>query len=447
MSDEPATPPPALRLKPRLTLAEPESPPAAQATPVAGTPPPPPADAEPPKLRLKPRLLATPGDAEPATVSAAPAEPAGVAPPPPPEVIAPAALLPPALSAAPIAPPPPATVPTASLPPPPPPAAASTPAPAGEAVTLKLKAKLAAPPPPQGEAPPAVPASAPTAPVKFPPPPAAAPPPPPPFPVVAPPSTGKTTPPIPHISVTAEEPAQEEPGPAKPEQRRAFKLGVAAAGLAALLGLGAGGYFFWTKLISPPLAPLAAKPAAPAPAAAMPVTSSRATKPAAPLTPSDTANALAHAPVNAINKAQEAVNARRASEQSRLDAMASGQDAPAKPAADAPPLADAAKAGKSAGPAAMKPAAAATLAPGVSATSSDVDAVAEASPAFRAFVANAKITGVIGGSPAKIILNGRLARSGDVVDPALGITFDRIDAERKLLVFKEKSGASVTRKY
>ena len=244
--------------------------------------------------------------------------------------------------------------------------------------------------------------------------------------------------------------------PAKPEHRRAFKLGVAGAGLAALLVLGAGGYFVWTKFISPPPPPppppVAAKPkpATPAAATTAPVTSSLATKPAAPLTPSDTANALAHAPVNAINKAQDAVNARRNSEQSRIDAMASGQDVPDKRAVNAATPADAAgaKAAKSAGPA-PKPAAtaSATLAPGISATSSDVDAVAEATPAFRAFVANAKITGVIGGTPAKIILNGRLARSGDLVDSTLGITFDSIDAERKLLIFKEKTGAIVTRKF
>lgn len=272
---------------------------------------------------------------------------------------------------------------------------------------------------------------------------------------MAPPVTGKSKPQIPHITMTVEEPVQEEPVPAKPEHRRAFKLGVAGAGLAALLVLGAGGYFVWTKFISPPPPPppppVAAKPkpASPAPAPKAPVTSSLATKPAAPLTPSDTANALAHAPVNAINKAQDAVNARRTSEQSRIDAMDSGPGAPDKPAVNAPTPAAGAKAAKSAGPAATKPAAtaSATLSPGISATSSDVDAVAEATPAFRAFVANAKITGVIGGAPAKIILNGRLARSGDLVDSALGVTFDSIDAERKLLVFKEKSGAIVTRKY
>ena len=88
-----------------------------------------------------------------------------------------------------------------------------------------------------------------------------------------------------------------------------------------------------------------------------------------------------------------------------------------------------------------------TLAPGISATASDVDAVAEATLAFRTFVANAKITGVIGGNPGKIILNNRMARAGDMIEPGLGVMFDSIDADRKLLVFKDKAGAIVTRKY
>ncbi len=71
----------------------------------------------------------------------------------------------------------------------------------------------------------------------------------------------------------------------------------------------------------------------------------------------------------------------------------------------------------------------------------------EAVPAFRSFVANAKVTGVIVGTPGKIILNGRLARAGDMVEPALGVTFEGIDGDRKLLVFRDKSGAVVTKKY
>jgi hypothetical protein len=276
--------------------------------------------------------------------------------------------------------------------------------------------------------------------------------------VVAPPATGNTAPPIPHIAVPAEAPVEEQPAALVPVKKRfALKKNVALAGLAALLVLGGGGYFAWTTLMAPPppppvvakpkpavVAPVAAAPAAATPAAAAPVTSSVATKPAAPLTPSDTLNALAAAPVNALNKAQDAVAARVASGQSRVDALAAGQDVPEKP-----PVGNSAAAPTKGAALASKPAvtASATLAPGVSATSSDVAAVAEASPAFRTFVANVKITGVIQGSPAKIILNSRLARAGDVVDSALGVVFESIDSEKKLLVFKDKSGAVVTRKF
>lgn len=270
---------------------------------------------------------------------------------------------------------------------------------------------------------------------------------PPPFPVVAPPATGKTAPPIPHIAVTSEAPVEEVPPPKKkPEQSRAFKMGVAGAGLAALLVLAGGGYFVWTNYISPPPPPppppVAAKPKPAAPAAA-PVTSSIATKPAAPLTPSDTVNALAKVPVNAINKTKEVLNTRRESGQLDVDAIAAGTTPPATGAPG-----NATKPATAA-PTAPKPVvnSSATLAPGVSATAADVEAVVEAAPAFRTFVANTKITGVIAGTPGKIILNGRLARAGDVVDSALGVTFDRIDAERKQLVFKDKTGAIVTKKY
>ena len=40
-----------------------------------------------------------------------------------------------------------------------------------------------------------------------------------------------------------------------------------------------------------------------------------------------------------------------------------------------------------------------------------------------------------------------MAREGETVDSGLGIVFDGVDAERKLLIFKDKSGATVSRKY
>ena len=76
-----------------------------------------------------------------------------------------------------------------------------------------------------------------------------------------------------------------------------------------------------------------------------------------------------------------------------------------------------------------------------------VDAAAEANAAFRSFVANAKISGVFQGTPSRVVINGRLIREGEVVDPPLGIIFNGIDANRHQLVFKDKSGATVSRRF
>lgn len=254
------------------------------------------------------------------------------------------------------------------------------------------------------------------------------------------------------MSAPKNEPVEEvEAPPPKYAKPKKSKKGLIIFGsIAALFVLGGGGYFVWATYLDtpppPPPRPVAKAPPKPvvttpaggtAPAVApgqtpVPVTSSAAVKTATagPATPSDKLNELAHAPVNAINKAQDAVKQRRLSDQARIDEITNGTDTPEKPPAPKP-----------AAPASAK------LSPGISATTSDVEAVADSTPAFRSFVANAKITGVIVGTPGKIILNGRLARAGDLVDPGLGITFDNIDGERKLLVFKDKTGAVVTKKY
>ena len=40
-----------------------------------------------------------------------------------------------------------------------------------------------------------------------------------------------------------------------------------------------------------------------------------------------------------------------------------------------------------------------------------------------------------------------VARVGDVVENALGITFDSVDPEKKQLLFKDKTGVTVPRRY
>lgn len=256
---------------------------------------------------------------------------------------------------------------------------------------------------------------------------------------MAPPATGKTTPPIPHVAVAAEIPEPEKAAaPIKPRRKRGVPK-VAIFGAAAVVVL-AGGFFAWQKFMSPP-------PPPPAPPTVKKPAVTATTPPATPAapaatptpgpTPSDTLNAIAKAPVNAVNKAQNAVAVRNASGQLQVDPSEDLANKPAAPAA-------APKASPAVAPKASV--AVTNVAPGVSATI-PVDAAAEASPAFRSFVANAKIGSVVGGSEPKMILNGRLARGGEVVDFGLGVTFDRVDDEKRLLIFKDKSGATVTRRY
>ncbi len=87
------------------------------------------------------------------------------------------------------------------------------------------------------------------------------------------------------------------------------------------------------------------------------------------------------------------------------------------------------------------------LAPGVTITTESVEAETEATPAFRSFVADAKISGVFQGTPPRAFINGRLVRLGEVVDSSLGIRFDSIDPKTKNIVFKDASGATVGRLY
>lgn len=230
------------------------------------------------------------------------------------------------------------------------------------------------------------------------------------------------------------------PVPAKSKLKSLPKPVLIAAAAVVVLG---GGFFAWTKFAAPPPPPppppkvvtkakAATPPPAPAPAAGQ----------AAPLTPSDTLNTLAKAPVNAVNKAQGAVAARSASGQSGVDAVMAGGDLASKPAVSATDP-GAAKAGAGAS---RSSTAVTSVSAGVSATT-ELDAAAEASPAFRSFVANAKISGVFQGTPPRAFINGRLARAGDTVDNGLGVTFDGLDAEKKQLIFKDKAGATVFRKY
>jgi hypothetical protein len=265
---------------------------------------------------------------------------------------------------------------------------------------------------------------------------------PPPFPVVAPAATGKTTPPIPHVAVKSEVPEPEAPRVGKLPRKANRGLSKPLVGLAAVLVLGAGGFFVWQTYFaeSPVPPPVTKKAPVAAPATKSPPAASTASTPPAAgttpaPTPSETLNQIAAAPGNAIQKAQDAISARRQSGQTRVDAAAEGLDVANRPAVASTPTAPP--------PAATATTGTRALSPGLSATV-PLESVPDASPAFRSFVAMAKIGGVV---VDKAVINGRLARSGEVVEPTLGITFQGYSPESKTLLFKDRSGATVARRY
>ena len=167
-------------------------------------------------------------------------------------------------------------------------------------------------------------------------------------------------------------------------------------------------------------------------------------------TPSAMLNQIAAAPKQAVDKAKEVVATRRGNEQARIDAMAAGEEAPDKRALDTPPpsrFAGQSPPPDTAATPAPVPGAGSVIAPGITATTSNVVEAPRASAAFKRFVADARITGVFQGTPPRALINGRMIRAGEVVDPASGVVFDSIDAEKKTITFKDRAGIPATRRY
>ncbi len=229
--------------------------------------------------------------------------------------------------------------------------------------------------------------------------------------------------PLPHLT-TSDEGVELDPAMALPPEisRAPSRLLLI---LLIFLVVGGAGFFGWLYL-------WARGVAKPVPAvAATPVKAPSGEK-GPTLMPSETLTQWAQVPVNAINKAQEAIVARRSAEQARVDALATGEEAPSRPA----PQITAAK----------PPPTMTNVAPGLAAAAR-IDAGDDSSRAFRLFVANARITGVFQGSPARVMINGKLTRAGDRVDPDLGIVFDGLSPDRRQLIFSDRSGAKVFRGY
>jgi hypothetical protein len=442
MSDE--SPP--LRIKPRLKSENPPNAPAANVAPGG--------DEVAPKITLRPKL-SVPSVPPPAAAVPAPSET------PPPAAERPR--LKPRLSteaAAPAS----AAVPTpvsepelAAAPPPAPPVGRAAP-PTPEVPKFKLKPKSAEPAPATlpivSASPPAAPEVAPAAPPEEPASPegtpeAAAPES---DPVPAPATGEAPPPPVPKLKITfpprpapaaptangapAGAPRPSIPKAKRPRPSKIVLIGGLAAGV---LVLGGGGYFAYELWFSPP-PPLPPMVARPKPKPVVPLvepsvaTADQAAKPG----PVVTATPVSMAG-KMVDKAQTvaagqgtAIDGSDGLLEKRPSAAPAGPNGTPK-AASSDEIMDKTKA---------------SIAPGILATTSDVVVTTEASPAFRAWAANVKIAGVFPGrTPPRAFINSRAVDAGQIVDDALGIIFESVDTDKNVLVFRDKSGAKVMRKF
>jgi hypothetical protein len=208
----------------------------------------------------------------------------------------------------------------------------------------------------------------------------------------------------------------------RPALTPVMKGGIAIAAIAAL----AGGLFAYRIFFPPPAPPevkIVFKPLGPP-------------KPIVTPAPAVAAVAakLAAGPAKLVDSGVDAIAQRRAAEQAKVDAAASGEEVTPTPPPDVATGTQSVLADSS-------------ISSGVKANITRLDTSSAASADFRAFVANATIGGVFQGTPSRALINGRIIREGQVVDDTLGITFERIDADKKVIYFKDATGAEVSRDY
>jgi hypothetical protein len=240
--------------------------------------------------------------------------------------------------------------------------------------------------------------------------------------------TGKTIPPVPvpHLNVSGATMDELDTSAGAGSPRGARRPLMIVAALVALIAAGSFGWRFYQAKRQ---------------ASAKPAASNSAAAPEKSATPSETLNQIAQAPGNAINKAQDALAARRANEQTRVDAVVAGEDVPDRPVRKAPSDPAKKKAASSSNISTFTP-----VAPGLTA-SAPIEPGADAGAEFRLLVANLKIKGVFLGDPPRAVINGRLMRAGERVDSELGVTFEGLDADRSRLIFKDRTGATIQRKF
>jgi hypothetical protein len=209
-----------------------------------------------------------------------------------------------------------------------------------------------------------------------------------------------------------------KPGKPAVVLRKRPSLGlVAKVGIAVLvLAVTVGGFFFYRIFF-------------PAPSAVVPIKA----PPIAKVVPKESAaDILAKVSAAQAKLIDNGEAARRAAAQAKVDALANEAPTPVPTNANV---------------ASQSVMAQANLTTDVKVNNALIEAAPAANTQFRTFVANASIGGVFQGTPSKAIVNGRIVREGQIVESQLGITFDRIDAAKKTIYFKDATGAEVAKAY
>ena len=208
--------------------------------------------------------------------------------------------------------------------------------------------------------------------------------------------------------------------------------------LAALVGVG--GYFAYDALAASSSSP-APEPAprAKAPstlAATMPAAAPAAAAPAATNEPVGPARSM---PGKMVEKARAAVAAHDDSREAGM-AEVLGDQPRSQPAAATPPATYT--------PPEIDAITRANLP--VEVPSAPVEAPAAAVPpseAFRAWVSQARVSGVRSGAQARAFINDRVIRQGETVDSGLGIVFVGVDSNRSILLFRDGTGAELGKRF
>lgn len=220
----------------------------------------------------------------------------------------------------------------------------------------------------------------------------------------------------------------------RPEQRPIFKLVVILIAIALIGAIGAGGYMVYNLLFGvdefvPPPASVATTPGESAPVG---LEISGASSLAGQMI--EKAKNAANAIGETTEAVKEAASGFGEDGNEADDALKDAEALVKSPDAASSPEIDSTRVGASETPTATEPEVSEPV-------------VVPPSQDFQNWVSSAVISGVREGSSPRAFINNLLVKQGDTVDARLGITFDSVDAERNLVIFKDRNGAIVAKRY